>query len=364
MMVSNDERENTLNQLLVEMDGFGGDSGIIILAATNRPDVLDSALLRPGRFDRQISIDKPDLKGREHIFRVHLKPIKTSEKLNIFKLAEQTPGFAGADIANVCNEAALIAARKGKEQVEMDDFQDAIDRVIGGLEKKNKIISPDEKKIIAYHEAGHAVCGWFLEHAYPLLKVTIVPRGVAALGYAQYTPKEQYLYDTEQLMDQMCMTLGGRAAEEIFFGKISTGAQNDLQQITKISYAMVTVYGMNEKVGNLSFYDPQQESTFTKPYSDDTGKLIDDEVRILVESAYKRTKELLTDKKEQVDKLAKALLEREVLHQQDVEDLLGKRPYGEKKIFAEGAENTDEQPSAEPKPDVTDSPSTQTSAAE
>ena len=364
MMVSNDERENTLNQLLVEMDGFGGDSGIIILAATNRPDVLDSALLRPGRFDRQISIDKPDLKGREHIFRVHLKPIKTSEKLNIFKLAEQTPGFAGADIANVCNEAALIAARKGKEQVEMDDFQDAIDRVIGGLEKKNKIISPDEKKIIAYHEAGHAVCGWFLEHAYPLLKVTIVPRGVAALGYAQYTPKEQYLYDTEQLMDQMCMTLGGRAAEEIFFGKISTGAQNDLQQITKISYAMVTVYGMNEKVGNLSFYDPQQESTFTKPYSDDTGKLIDDEVRILVESAYKRTKELLTDKKEQVDKLAKALLEREVLHQQDVEDLLGKRPYGEKKIFAEGGENTEEQPIAEPKPEVTDTQSNQAPSAE
>ncbi len=364
MMVSNDERENTLNQLLVEMDGFGGDSGIIILAATNRPDVLDSALLRPGRFDRQISIDKPDLKGREHIFRVHLKPIKTSDKLNIFKLAEQTPGFAGADIANVCNEAALIAARKGKEQVEMDDFQDAIDRVIGGLEKKNKIISPDEKKIIAYHEAGHAVCGWFLEHAYPLLKVTIVPRGVAALGYAQYTPKEQYLYDTEQLMDQMCMTLGGRAAEEIFFGKISTGAQNDLQQITKISYAMVTVYGMNEKVGNLSFYDPQQESTFTKPYSDDTGKLIDDEVRILVESAYRRTKELLTDKKEQVDKLAKALLEREVLHQQDVEDLLGKRPYGEKKIFAEGGENTEEQPIAEPKPEVTDTQSNQAPSAE
>ncbi len=363
MMVSNDERENTLNQLLVEMDGFGGDSGIIILAATNRPDVLDSALLRPGRFDRQISIDKPDLKGREHIFRVHLKPIKTSEKLNIFKLAEQTPGFAGADIANVCNEAALIAARKGKEQVEMDDFQDAIDRVIGGLEKKNKIISPDEKKIIAYHEAGHAVCGWFLEHAYPLLKVTIVPRGVAALGYAQYTPKEQYLYDTEQLMDQMCMTLGGRAAEDIFFGKISTGAQNDLQQVTKLSYAMVTVYGMNEKVGNLSFYDPQQESTFTKPYSDDTGKLIDVEVRALVDSAYKRTKDLLTEKKEQVDRLAKALLEREVLHQQDVEELLGKRPYGEKKIFAEGTDSVEEQPAEEEKPEVPDQPDTQSTPA-
>ncbi len=218
-IMSNDERESTLNQLLVEMDGFGGDSGIIILAATNRPDVLDTALLRPGRFDRQISIDKPDLKGREAIFKVHLKPIKISSKLDIYKLAEQTPGFAGADIANVCNEAALIAARKGKDSVEMEDFQDAVDRVIGGLEKKNKIISPEEKRIIAYHEAGHAICGWYLEHAYPLLKVTIVPRGVAALGYAQYTPKEQYLYNTDQLFDQICMTLGGRASEMLNFRK-------------------------------------------------------------------------------------------------------------------------------------------------
>jgi len=335
MMMSNDERENTLNQLLVEMDGFGGDSGIIILAATNRPDVLDSALLRPGRFDRQISIDKPDLKGREAIFHVHLMPIKKSTNLNIYKLAELTPGFAGADIANVCNEAALIAARKGKAEVEMDDFQDAIDRIIGGLEKKNKIISPEEKKIIAYHEAGHAVCGWFLEHAYPLLKVTIVPRGVTALGYAQYTPKEQYLYNTDQLMDQLCMTLGGRASEEIFFGKISTGAQNDLQQVTKISYAMVTVYGMNEKVGNVSFYDPQQENTFTKPYSEETGKLIDNEVRILVEQAYERTKILLREKRKEVENLAHALLEKEVLHQQDVENIIGKRPYEEKKVFLE-----------------------------
>jgi AFG3 family protein len=246
MMMSNDERESTLNQLLVEMDGFGTDTGIIVLAATNRPDVLDTALLRPGRFDRQITIDKPDVKGREAIFKVHLKPIKVSEKVDIHKLAEQTPGFAGADIANVCNEAALIAARKGKSAVDMTDFQDAVDRVIGGLEKKNKIISPDEKRIIAYHEAGHAVCGWFLEHAYPLLKVTIVPRGTAALGYAQYTPKEQYLYNTDQLTDQICMTLGGRASEDIFFGKISTGAQNDLQQITRIGYAMVTVYGWYE----------------------------------------------------------------------------------------------------------------------
>jgi cell division protease FtsH len=255
--------------------------------------------------------------------------------LDIHKLAEQTPGFAGADIANVCNEAALIAARKGKSEVDMDDFQDAIDRVIGGLEKRNKIILPEEKKIIAYHEAGHAVCGWYLEHAYPLLKVTIVPRGVAALGYAQYTPKEQYLYNTEQLADQMCMTLGGRASEEIFFRKISTGAQNDLQQVTKMSYAMVTVYGMSEKVGNVSFYDPQQESTFTKPYSEETGKLIDDEVRSLVAKAYKRTLELLTEKKEEVEKIALALLDREVLHKQDVEDLIGKRPYEEKKIFAD-----------------------------
>ena len=333
-MMSNDERESTLNQMLVEMDGFGTDVGIIVLAATNRPDVLDSALLRPGRFDRQITIDKPDLKGREDIFKVHLEPIKVSKSLDIHKLAEQTPGFAGADIANVCNEAALIAARKNKEAVDMQDFQDAVDRVIGGLEKKNKIISPEEKKIIAYHEAGHAICGWFLEHAYPLLKVTIVPRGTAALGYAQYTPKEQYLYNTDQLNDQICMTLGGRASEEIFFDKISTGAQNDLQQITRTAYAMVSVYGMNSKVGNVSFYDPQQENTFTKPYSDETAKLIDDEVRKLIEAAYDKTKKLLLERKEEVEKLATALLEREVLFQSDVEALIGKRPYEEKKPVA------------------------------
>lgn len=332
-IMSNDERENTLNQLLVEMDGFGGDTGIIILAATNRPDVLDSALLRPGRFDRQISIDKPDVKGRETIFKVHLLPIKISESLDLHKLAEQTPGFAGADIANVCNEAALIAARKGKESVEMIDFQDAIDRVIGGLEKKNKIIAPHEKSIIAYHEAGHAVCGWFLEHAYPLLKVTIVPRGTAALGYAQYTPTEQYLYNTDQLMDQICMTLGGRASEEIFFGKISTGAANDLQQITKIAYSMVIAYGMNAKIGNVSFYDPSQENTFTKPYSEETGKLIDEEVRGILEEAYRRTKQLLTEKKNEVEILAKELLAKEVLHKSDVEELIGKRPFEERKLI-------------------------------
>lgn len=333
MMMSNDERENTLNQLLVEMDGFGTDLGIIILAATNRPDVLDSALLRPGRFDRQITIDRPDLVGREAIFKVHLLPIKISQTLDTHKLAEQTPGFAGADIANVCNEAALIAARNGKEAVDMNDFQDAIDRVIGGLEKKNKIILPEEKEIIAYHEAGHAVCGWFLEHAYPLLKVTIVPRGTAALGYAQYTPKEQYLYNTDQLLDQICMTLGGRASESIFFGKVSTGASNDLQQVTKMAYSMVTVYGMNDKVGNVSYYDPSQENTFQKPFSEETGKMIDEEVRKLIQSAFVRTKELLTQRKKEVEILAKELLKREVLFQSDVEALIGKRPYEDKKAL-------------------------------
>jgi len=294
---------------------------------------LDTALLRPGRFDRQISIDKPDLKGREAIFKVHLKPIKISSKLDIYKLAEQTPGFAGADIANVCNEAALIAARKGKDSVEMEDFQDAVDRVIGGLEKKNKIISPEEKRIIAYHEAGHAICGWYLEHAYPLLKVTIVPRGVAALGYAQYTPKEQYLYSTDQLFDQICMTLGGRASEQLTFQKISTGAQNDLQQVTRIAYSMITVYGMNDKIGNVSFYDPAQENQFTKPYSEETSKMIDEEVRQLIDKAYIYTQKLLTEKANQLHLLAEALLEKEVLFQSDVETLIGKRPYEEKRAL-------------------------------
>lgn len=356
VMMSNDERENTLNQLLVEMDGFGTDLGIIILAATNRPDVLDSALLRPGRFDRQITIDRPDLQGREAIFKVHLGPIKTSQKLDIHKLAEQTPGFAGADIANVCNEAALIAARKNKEAVDMSDFQDAIDRVIGGLEKKNKIISPEEKEIIAYHEAGHAICGWFLEHAYPLLKVTIVPRGTAALGYAQYTPKEQYLYNTDQLLDQICMTLGGRAAEDIFFGKISTGASNDLQQITKIAYSMVTMYGMNEKVGNVSFYDPAQENYFTKPYSEETGKMIDQEVRNMIDQAYEKTKSLLIEKRAEVEKLAKELLVKEVLYKSDVEALIGKRPFEEKKLLDIEPEEAVDQPPPVSLPDELKNP--------
>ncbi|WP_370089257.1 ATP-dependent zinc metalloprotease FtsH [Ekhidna sp.] len=325
---SNDERENTLNSLLVEMDGFSTDVGVIILAATNRPDVLDSALLRPGRFDRQISIDKPDIVGREAIFKVHIKPIQISKDVDSKKLAAQTPGFAGAEIANVCNEAALIAARKDKEKVDMTDFQDAIDRVIGGLEKKNKIISPEEKKIVAYHEAGHAVAGWFLEHADPLVKVSIVPRGVAALGYAQYLPKEQFLYQTEQLMDEMCMALGGRAAEDIIFGKISTGALSDLERITKLAYSIVTVYGMNDKIGNVSFYDSKQSDyNFTKPYSDATAELIDKEVKALVDQAYERTKNLLLSKKKELEILAKELLKREIIFQSDLEGLIGKRPF-------------------------------------
>tara|TARA_Y100000996_G_scaffold415128_1_gene408344 strand:- start:4377 stop:6215 length:1839 start_codon:yes stop_codon:yes gene_type:complete len=325
---SNDERENTLNSLLVEMDGFSTDSGVIILAATNRPDVLDSALLRPGRFDRQISIDKPDLKGREEIFKVHVRSLKLNKDVNIKNLSAQTPGFAGAEIANVCNESALIAARKNKESIEMSDFQDAIDRVIGGLEKKNKIISPEEKKIVAYHEAGHAVAGWYLEHADPLVKVSIVPRGIAALGYAQYLPKEQYLYQTDQLLDEMCMALGGRAAEEIIFGKISTGALSDLERITKMAYSIVSVYGMNKNIGNISFHDSKQSDyNFTKPYSDSTAEKIDSEVKRIVDNAYDRTKRLLIEKREQLEKIAKKLLEKEILFQNDLETLIGKRPF-------------------------------------
>ncbi|MAR65601.1 MAG: peptidase M41 [Flammeovirgaceae bacterium] len=325
---SNDERENTLNSLLVEMDGFSTDSGVIILAATNRPDVLDSALLRPGRFDRQISIDKPDLRGREEIFKVHVRNLKLGNKVNVKNLAAQTPGFAGAEIANVCNESALIAARKNKNSIEMEDFQDAIDRVIGGLEKKNKIISPEEKKIVAYHEAGHAVAGWYLEHADPLVKVSIVPRGIAALGYAQYLPKEQFLYQTDQLLDEMCMALGGRAAEEIIFGKISTGALSDLERITKMAYSIVSVYGMNKNIGNLSFFDSKQSDyNFTKPYSESTAEKIDQEVKRIIDNAYLRTKKLLTDKKVDLEKIAQKLLEKEILFQNDLEKLIGKRPF-------------------------------------
>lgn len=340
---SNDERENTLNSLLVEMDGFATDSGIIIMAATNRPDVLDSALLRPGRFDRQISIDKPDIVGREAIFKVHLKPLKLAADIDPKELSAQTPGFAGAEIANVCNEAALIAARRGKTAVDMKDFQEAMDRVIGGLEKKNKLISPEEKKIVAYHEAGHAVAGWFLEHANPLVKVTIVPRGVAALGYAQYLPKEQFLYRTEQLIDEMCVTLGGRVAEDIIFGKISTGAQNDLERITKLAYSMVTVYGMNDKLGNVSFFDSKggNEYSFNKPYSEQTAREIDEEARKIIATAYERTRALLSDKQDKLEIIAQELLVKEVLFQNDLERLIGPRPFEQLTTYQEFTRNED-----------------------
>ncbi|SHO62939.1 ATP-dependent zinc metalloprotease FtsH [Algoriphagus zhangzhouensis] len=353
---SNDERENTLNSLLVEMDGFGTDTGVIVLAATNRPDVLDSALLRPGRFDRQISIDKPDIVGREAIFKVHLKPIKISNDVDAKKLAAQTPGFAGAEIANVCNEAALIAARRNKTAVDMQDFQDAVDRVIGGLEKKNKIISPEEKKIVAYHEAGHAVAGWFLEHADPLVKVSIVPRGVAALGYAQYLPKEQFLYQTEQLIDEMCMTLGGRAAEEIIFGKISTGALSDLERITKLAYSIVSVYGMNEKLGNVSFYDSKSDGyKMTKPYSEATAELIDQEVHKLIDFAYQRTLDLLRERNEELETLAQELLQKEILFQSDLEKLIGKRPFAKETTYQAFTNKKEELKEDAPAPDSIES---------
>ncbi|KAJ1655644.1 AAA ATPase afg3 [Dispira simplex] len=335
---SNDERESTLNQLLVEMDGFNSDQHVVILAGTNRPDVLDPALMRPGRFDRHIAIDRPDIQGRAAIFAVHLRPIKTSEDIDrIAKMmAALTPGFAGADIANVCNEAALIAARQHSETVEERHFEQAIERVIAGLEKKSRVLSPDEKKTVAYHEAGHAVAGWFLEYADPLLKVSIIPRGSAALGYAQYLPKDQYLYSTKQLMDRMCMTLGGRASEQIFFDLVTTGAADDLQKVTKQAYAQVTAYGMNEVIGNISFHDPSNgETQFQKPYSEATGHLIDEQVRILVDKAYKRTVELLKEKKDCVEKVAKLLLEKEVLNREDMIKLLGKRPFPEKTQYEE-----------------------------
>jgi cell division protease FtsH len=322
----NDERENTLNQLLVEMDGFSTDKGVILMAATNRPDILDQALMRPGRFDRQISLERPDLAGREAIFKVHLKTIKTGPTVDPKILSEMTPGFAGADIANVCNEAALVAARRNKPEVDLDDFHYALDRVIGGLEKRNKLISPEEKEIIAYHEAGHAICGWFLEHASPLVKVTIVPRGVSTLGFAQYLPKEEYITRTEQLLDRMCMALGGRAAENVIFGKISTGAQSDLDHVTKMAYSMVSVYGLDDEVGNVSFYGLSQDQ-FQKPYSEDTATLIDTQVRKMIDKQYERAQELLRDRKQDLENMAKALLEKEVLHKSDVERLIGPRPY-------------------------------------
>ncbi|CAG8452751.1 7411_t:CDS:2 [Diversispora eburnea] len=329
----NDERESTLNQLLVEMDGFGSSEHVVVLAGTNRPDVLDPALMRPGRFDRHIAIDRPDVKGREAIFKVHLKPIKTKEDIDRLskKLASFTPGFSGADIANVCNEAALIAARYHKDSVSEEHFEQAIERVIAGIEKKSRVLSPEEKKTVAYHEAGHAVAGWFLEHADPLLKVSIIPRGIGALGYAQYLPKDQYLYSTAQLLDRMCMTLGGRVSEQIFFNIVTTGAQDDLQKITKMAYAQISIYGMNPIIGPLSFQNPgESEPQFQKPYSEETAKMIDDEVRKLVAIAYERTMKLLTEKKKDVEKVAQLLLSKEVLNKEDMITLLGKRPFIEK----------------------------------
>lgn len=334
-MGSNDERENTLNQLLTEMDGFGTNNGVIILAATNRADVLDKALLRAGRFDRQIYVDMPDLNERRAIFDVHLKPLKKVKDLDIDFLARQTPGFSGADIANICNEAALIAARFDKKQVEKQDFLDAVDRIIGGLEKKNKIISKEEKRAIAIHEAGHATVSWMVEHANPLVKVTIVPRG-KSLGAAWYLPEERQITTTEQLLDEMCAALGGRAAELVTFGKISTGALSDLEKVTKTATAMVTIYGLNEKVGNVSYYNSQGDGYgFSKPYSDDTAKIIDDEVKNMIEEQYQRAIKLLENNKDKLNSLANKLLEKEVIFKDDLEAVFGKRAWVEKDITEE-----------------------------
>lgn len=332
MMGANDERENTLNQILVEMDGFNTDKGVIIMAATNRPDVLDSALLRPGRFDRQILIDKPDRRERAEIFKVHTRELILGDDVNVDVLASQTPGFAGAEIANVCNEAALLAARLGKESIGMADFEKANDRVIAGLEKKNKIISPEEREIVAFHEAGHAITGWYLKYTDPVVKVSIVPRGLAALGYAQYLPEERYLYTREALVDRMTMAMGGRVAEEIVFGAISTGAQNDLERITKMAYAMVVDYGMSERIGYVSFNmsrDAGDSPMFQKPYSESTAKAIDQEVRAIIDEVRERARVLLEGKRELLDEMAAALLKKEILGPRDLVEILGDRPHGE-----------------------------------
>ncbi len=327
MTGGNDERENTLNQLLTEMDGFGTNTGVIVMAATNRADVLDKALIRPGRFDRQIYVDLPDLVERKAIFEVHLKPLKLSKNIDRNFLARQTPGFSGADIANVCNESALIAARKSKKTIGKQDFLDAMDRIIGGMEKKSKIISPIEKQTIAYHEAGHATVSWMLQYASPLVKVTIVPRG-KSLGAAWYLPEERQLTTTQQLEDEMCAALGGRAAEEIFFGKISTGALSDLEKVTKQAYAMISIYGMSKKIGNISYYDSSgQNNGFTKPYSEERAKIMDDEVTSLVETQYERAKKVLLDNKEKLEKLANSLLENEVIFKSDLEKIFGERKW-------------------------------------
>ena len=334
-MGSNDERENTLNQLLTEMDGFGTNSGVIMLAATNRADVLDRALMRAGRFDRQIYVDMPDLNERKEIFEVHLKPLKLEKKLDKDFLARQTPGFSGADIANICNEAALIAARKKKTSVQKQDFLDAVDRIIGGLEKKNKIITKQEKKTIAYHEAGHATVSWMLEHANPLVKVTIVPRG-RSLGAAWYLPEERSLTTTEQILDEMCAALGGRAAESIIFNKISTGALSDLEKVTKQAMAMVTIYGLDEKIGNISYYDSQNQGYgFTKPYSEETAKIIDQEIKKIIDTQYERAKSILKKHEDKLHQLSNKLLETEVIFKEDLEDIFGKRPFQKEEIKTE-----------------------------
>ncbi|NHM01016.1 ATP-dependent zinc metalloprotease FtsH [Flavobacterium difficile] len=328
MSGSNDERENTLNQLLTEMDGFGTNSNVIVLAATNRADVLDKALMRAGRFDRQIYVDLPDIRERKEIFEVHLKPITKAETLDTEFLAKQTPGFSGADIANVCNEAALVAARKDKKAVDKQDFLDAVDRIVGGLEKKNKIISKEEKYAIAIHEAGHATVSWMLKHAAPLVKVTIVPRG-QSLGAAWYLPEERQIVRTEQMLDEMCATMGGRAAEKVVFDKISTGALSDLEKVTKQARAMVTVYGLNDKIGNITYYDSsgQSDYNFSKPYSDDTAKVIDAEISGLIEEQYQRAISILTENRTKLEALADILIEREVIFKDDLETIFGKRPF-------------------------------------
>ena len=330
---SNDERENTLNQLLTEMDGFGTNTNVIVMAATNRADVLDKALMRAGRFDRQIYVDLPDVRERKEIFEVHLKPIKKTRDLDVDFLSKQTPGFSGADIANVCNEAALIAARKSKKSVGKQDFLDAVDRIVGGLEKKNKIISPKEKETIAFHEAGHATVSWMLEHAAPLVKVTIVPRG-RSLGAAWYLPEERQIVSTDQILDEMCAALGGRAAEKVIFNKISTGALSDLEKVTKQARSMVTVYGLNDKIGNLTYYDSsgQSDYNFSKPYSDSTAQIIDKEISNIVETQFKRAISLLKKHKNKLTELANYLLEKEVIFKEDLVRIFGERPFQELKV--------------------------------
>lgn len=343
MTGGNDERENTLNQLLTEMDGFGTDTNVIVLAATNRADVLDKALMRAGRFDRQIYVDLPDVRERKQIFEVHIKPLKLTNEVNIEFLAQQTPGFSGADIANMCNEAALIAARNGKKAIHQQDFLDAVDRIVGGLEKKNKMITPKEKKVIAFHEAGHATISWMLEHAAPLVKVTIVPRG-QSLGAAWYLPAERMIVQTEQMLDEMCATLGGRAAEKVIFNKISTGALSDLEKVTKQARAMVTVYGLNDELGNITYYDSSGNDAFVKPYSEETGRKIDSEISKMIEIQYQRALEILEENKQKLTTLAELLLEKEVIFKDDLLKIFGERLFEPEDFLAE--KKVEEAPSA------------------